>query len=214
MLIALLIVQLITKNKKIIFRQRRKPNRGMVKHKAEIPREPTTLHFSSELKYTDTAFNSSVGITGLWTKINFPTQGTTSTNRVADRCRIVGIEQISICYAAAVDYCRMIVIQTKGLFTSPPATTDLLQFVSPVSPLVYNSNDLYKVVVDKLFTLVPGGDSQVTKYIRTYPVLIPELRFVAGSSNVYDGQLYLLLLCINNQCSFNTNFRMWYEDGN
>lgn len=180
-----------------------------------ILKEPRTSRFTSELKFVDTTVTSAVAVAGTWTKLGFPTQGSTSSTRVGDRCRIVAIEQIGIFFANALDYSRMIVLQTKGLFTSAPATTDVLQFAGPTSPIAYNASNLYNIVTDKFLTLVPGGDSQVSKVNKTYKVHIPELRFVPGSVNVYDGQVYILFITQNAlTTSVNITFRLWYEDGN
>lgn len=177
--------------------------------------EPRGLNISSELKYSDTVVGGTVVNTGSWTKFNLPLQGTTSVTRVADRIRLRAIEQIGVLSTAALDYCRVIIIQTKGLFTTPPATSDLLTYTSPTSPIAYNASNLYHVVIDELHTLVPGSDTQAISHKRDLNPVISEQRFVPGSSNVYDGQLYLLYICITNaNVSVDHRFRLWYEDGN
>ena len=177
--------------------------------------EPRGLNITSELKYVDTQIGGTVVNTGSWTKLNLPAQGTTSVTRVADRMRIRAIEQIGTLSASAVDYTRFIIVQTKGLFTTPPTTVDLLSYVSPTSPIAYNAHNLYKIVLDELHGLVPGGDSQVICHKRNIKPLITEQRFVPGSSNVYDGQLYILYICTTNATvTVNDWFRLWYEDGN
>ena len=187
----------------------------MLKSYSNVYQEPRGLNITSELKYVDTVVSGTVLNTGTWVKFTLPSQGTTSVTRIADRIRLRAIEQTGVNLAAAVDYNRLIIVQTKGLYTSAPATLDLLASVNPASPVAYNASNLYKIVLDEIHGMVPGGDTQVITHMRNIRPLITEQRFVPGSNNVYDGQLYLLYICaINSNITVNQNFRLWYEDGN
>jgi hypothetical protein len=202
------------------FRQKRKLIRGMEKSKkshnqSNMIVEPLSLNVRSELKYIDTSLSTTLTNTGVWTKISLPAQGNTAIQRIADRARIVNIEFNNVLYCGGIDHARIILIQTKGLFTTPPVTTDLLQYAAPTSPIAYNAANLYKVVFDKLITMVPGGDTQVRNITCNVRAVLPELRFISGSTNVYDGQLYLLYLCTTNANITSVGyFRTWFEDGN
>ncbi len=182
-----------------------------------IYQDPKVPMWSSELKYVDTSIPSgtSVSNTGSWTKITLPPQGVTSVTRVADRIRLKGLQQCAYFNATAQDVVRFVIIQTKGLFTSPPATTDLLSSVDPLSPYTYNARDLYEVVFDEMILI---GPLSATFPVGRREVLLPrisELKFVSGSSNVYNGQLYALALANNPaNAGYHVQWRLWFEDTN
>ncbi len=178
--------------------------------------EPIPKPFSSEMKYTDTVIGatSAVSNTGSWTKISLPAQGTTSVTRVADRIRSVGIEWKGYFNCTADDTLRIIAIQTKGVFTSPPATTDLLSTTSPFAPYAYNAKEQYVPIFDRLIPLSSQGDSKQTVIETHIKLSIKELRFIPASSNVYNGQIYFLALVTGATVTNGHIFRLWFEDTN
>ncbi len=197
-----------TNNHKYV-KQRRKPKRVMLKsHEPNIPR------WSSELKAVDTNITSNFSASGVWTKITYPNQGLTYQDRIADRCRIVGLEFIGQMNTSVLDVARIIVIQVKGLQTSPPATSDLLVSSYPTVPYVYNCNELFEILYDHTHSMTPNGDSNIVALHTMIKPKIPELRFISGSSNVYSGQMYILVLGIGNTIARNFTFRLWFEDSN
>lgn len=200
-------------------RQGRKPNRGMVKSKRiQYDRydDPHSLAVNNELKYTDTLISSFVSATGTWTKLAYPNQGNTSITRIADRAQLLKIELSGQLFTLGVqDAMRVIILQTKGLFTTPPATSDLLQSVSPLAHYAYNARDLYEVIYDDLISICPNGDSSLNIIRTAVRPHIRNMKFVPGSVNVYDGQIYVLTLCSTTaNISHIINLRLWFEDGN
>ena len=126
-----------------------------------------------------------------------------------------GLELITVGSVVNIDYCRMIIVQSKGILTTPPSTLDVLAYANPLSPIAYNAQNAYVVVLDKLFTYVPGGDTQVQKYTRTFAPPIKEARFIPSTNNVYNGQLYYLTICsVASNTTVNGYLRLWFEDGN
>ena len=144
----------------------RKHNRDKVKSgkvSYDVYDDPRGFSLTNELKYTDTTvtygFASSAGS---WTKVSLPSQGTTSTTRVADRARLLKCEvgfQFNV--AGNLDMVRVIALQTKGLFTSAPATTDVLAVAYPTSNYAYNARDLYEIIYDTLMPMSPQGDTAI-----------------------------------------------------
>ncbi len=185
--------------------------------KYAIYNDPVPIQSSSELKYVDTAIalGTVVNNAGSWTKLSFPAQGTTSITRVADRARIVSLEFSSYINAVAQDALRFILIQTKGLFTSAPATTDLLATANILSPYAYNARDLYEILYDELLPLAPLTQWDPVLMRHSVTMRIPEMKFVPGSTNVYNGQIYLLQICSTGaNVGAGHYFRLWFEDGN
>jgi hypothetical protein len=178
--------------------------------------DPIPRLVSSELKYADTniALSTAISSAGSWTKLTFPAQGVTSITRVADRILGVRIEQTGYFTTTTVDTVRFIILQTRGLFTSAPATTDLLVSASPFAAYTYNSRQLYNIIHDEYFSLSANGDNAIRTHQKTYSLREKDLRFIPGSSNVYDGQVYIFAICINAGCLNGQTFRFWYEDGN
>ncbi len=199
------------RQKRKLTRGKRKSNRG---YEAYI--DPQPLMLSTELKYVDTTVASSaVPNTGVWLKVTLPPQGTTSVTRVADRAHIVRLEILGWLYANVnFEITRFIVIQTKGLFTSAPSVTDVLATASPTSHYAYNARELYEVLHDESIDQVPGGDSGSHKFRLSIKPRIPEMRFVPGSSNVYNGQLYVLFINAGSNSTQQMNYRLWFEDSN
>lgn len=200
-------------------RQVSKHSRGMAKSgRVSYDKfdDPKTLSINSELKYTDTQIQSYVSSTGTWTKLTFPSQGVTSITRVADRIFLAKVEMIgSVFTLGTQDTCRVIILQTKGLFTTPPATTDVLAAVSPLSHYAYNARDLYEILFDDLLSISPNGDSAINVIRSAVKLKIKNIKFVPGSVNPYDGQVYVLTLCSTSaNISHTLNLRLWYEDGN
>ena len=204
-----------------IFRQRRKPNRGMVKSGNDgyaISNDPMPLTLTNELKYVDTTISYGLmSNAGSWTKLTNPSQGVTSTSRLGDRAALIRLELSGYynVYGGNADVIRMIILQTKGLFTSAPAVTDVLSAVQPVSNYVYNARDLYDIIHDEQFTMCPTGDTAIQQRRFSVKPRIRDMKFVSGSNNVYNGQIYLLFLCSNaSNASYAMNIRAWFEDSN
>lgn len=200
-------------------RQVRQHNRGKVKSgRVSVDKydDPRSLSINSELKYTDTLISSFVSASGTWTKLTFPSQGVTSVTRVADRAHLMKIEMTGQIFTLGTfDSFRMIVLQTKGLFTSPPATTDVLASASPLAPYAYNARDLYEILYDDLISISQTGDTAINILRKAVKPKIKNLKFVPGSVNPYDGQVYVLTLCSTSaNISHIINLRLWFEDGN
>lgn len=178
--------------------------------------EPIPKPFTSELKYVDTTIgaNSAVSNTGSWTKLSFPAQGTTSITRVADRIRGVSIEWRGYLNCTSDDTVRFIVLQTKGIFTSAPAVTDVLSSVSPFAPYAYNARNLYNIIHDNIFALSSEGDSRQTVLTKDVKLRETALYFVPGSTNVYSGQIYFLFLSVGTTVTNGHIIRFWFEDSN
>ncbi len=177
--------------------------------------EENSIMLPNELKFVDTQSLGSVTTTGLWTKITFPPQGLTSSDRVADRIVGLHLDLRGLLYmtGAINDSARIIVLQTKGLYTTPPATTDVLVSSTPQSHYVYNARETYSIVWDSYFSMSPTGDSSSRKVEKSVHLKIPHLKFISGSTNVYSGQIYMLVLSGNNaNISYLINTRLWYED--
>ena len=190
--------------------------------KSNVRRQPFALYndprpraFTNELKYVDTAASSTGNAAGVWTKITLPPQGVTSVTRLADRAHIIRLEHQAYLTTGSTDMARVIIIQTKGLFTSAPATTDLLASASPISPYVYNARALYEVISDECHNMTANGDSGVVQIRKSYQMKIPDLQIISGATNVYDGQLYMLVINLTTGNVSNVhNFRLWFEDAN
>jgi len=179
--------------------------------------DPRASTFSNELKYVDTIITPAViSSGGTWTKISMPPQGVTSVTRLADRCRILKVDHLSYFYATAQsDITRFIIIQVKGVQTAPPATTDLLVSASPISQYAYNARDLYEVIYDVTFSQSLTGDTIIGTHRMSHVPKIGSMKFIPGSTNVYNGQLYFMAISINNGNITNSHqFRVWFEDAN
>jgi hypothetical protein len=201
-----------------IFRQGRKPNRGMVKSKQHfaITNDPMGRMLQAELKYSDTTIAYGLANnSGTWTKFTQPPQGNTSIQRIGDRMHIVRHEfMMYFTLGSTNDFVRVIILQSKGIFTSPPAVTDLLVSVSPASLYVYNARESYEILYDNFFVLNTTGVSNLVKRKVIMPI-IPEQKFISGSTNVYNGQTYMLVICSDNSnVNYLANIRTWFEDSN
>lgn len=201
-----------------LFRQKSKLTRGKGKsqYHSTILNDPVPKMFSSELKAVSTYTNTGVTNAGVWTKINFPLQGTQSDERVADRVRAVTLEHIGSFTTSLADTLRIIVLQTKGYFTTVPTTSEVLLGASAGSPIVYNARELYEILADNYISMSPTGDSTVVTFRRYIKVKMPELKFKAGSADVYSGQIYVLAICLSGAGTMaqGNDYRLWYEDGN
>ncbi len=197
-----------------------KHNRDKVKSgriSYDIYDDPKGFNLTNELKYTDTTISYGLASSaGSWTKLSLPSQGTTSTTRVADRAKLLKVEcgfQFNV--GGNLDMVRVVMLQTKGLFTSPPATTDLLSVAYPTAPYAYNARDLYEIVYDNLMPMSPQGDTAIRAFRVAIKPKIKGMKFVPGSVNVYDGQLYLLVIpATASNINYSANIRTWFEDGN
>jgi hypothetical protein len=179
--------------------------------------DPIPKMLSQELKYSDTAISIvSIPSTGSFTKLVLPAQGTTSVTRVADRAYITRIEFTAFRYSQTLnDGIRLVLFQTKGLQTSAPAVTDLFTAVTPYAPYAYNARDLYEIIYDSQASISLGGDSVVHFYRKSFTPRVTDMKFIPGSSNVYNGQLYFMAIAVNAGCSnLLGNFRIWFEDSN
>lgn len=199
----------------------RKHTRGKGKSRKEGPfaiyNDPRPVSLTNELKYVDTNIGFSLVLpAGSWTKFTNAAQGTTSTTRIGDRYQIVRIEmQAYFDLVNTNDFVRFIIVQTKGLFTTPPATTDLLAAATPSSHYTYNSRELYEVIFDKYFTMAAGADSAAIAMRKVIIPRIKDQKFVSGSNNPYNGQLYMLALVGGTaNVNYQVNTRVWFEDSN
>jgi len=181
--------------------------------------EPKTGIWSNELKYRDSGIVPSfIPNTGTVVQIDFPKQGITQSERVADRARLVDIERFSTFNLApgnTNDVVRWIIFQVKGRVTFAPGPGDLLQYLTPTSPLAYNATELYEIISDKMFSMTNSGDSAISNSRANLSPRIPELRFISGGTDVYSGQLFQLTICYNaNTVTELHNYRLWFEDTN
>lgn len=178
--------------------------------------DPIPRMLSQELKYTDTALSFlNVSTAGNFLKVALPAQGSTSTTRVADRAFITSIEFTAFRYSLVNDGIRLVLFQTKGLQTSSPAITDLFTSSVPYAPYNYNARDLYEIIYDSQSSISSGGDSVVHFYRKSFTPREHEMKFIPGSSNVYNGQLYFLAIAVNaTNTNLLGNFRVWFEDSN
>ncbi len=169
------------------------------------------------MKFVDTTVAyGAMSTTGSWTKISNPAQGTASNNRIGDRAYLVGLEgSLYLTNGGSNDMIRIIILQTKGLFTAAPALSDILVGTLPTSPYVYNARDLYEVVYDELFSSAPSSDS--SSIVRRFMIKpkVHDQKYISGSSNVYNGQLYMLAFNTNTgNVSYTVSLRQWFEDSN
>jgi hypothetical protein len=186
-----IILQLTSKRHNNNIRQSRKASRGKAKsnmQKQSFARynDPRPRLTTSELKYFDTtiAFNTAISTAGTWTKISMPSQGNTSASRVADRILGVRLEHLGYWTTTSIDTLRFIVLQTRGLFTTPPATTDLLVSASPFAAYTYNARVLYNIVHDEYLSLSANGDNAIRAVQQSISLREKDLRFISGSANV------------------------------
>ncbi len=196
--------------------------RGKEKPALKIPyqiyNEP--MRFGIETKYRDTLISATTSVSNAGTITTFsnPQQGNSSIQRVADRCYIQDIEltaQWSVPNTGQADLLRWIIVQEIGASVSPPTATDILQAASPISPYLYNVRDLYHVLHDELIPL--GANSDIQSVYRRFGVKarIPDLKFVAGTSNLYSGQIFMLQITYNNTNVYTTHYhRIWFCDKN
>jgi hypothetical protein len=181
--------------------------------------EPRQLMTSFENKHVDTAINVSVTNGGNILSIAPPAQGLLSTNRVADRCRFLSLDWrmfFELGTNAVGENMRFIVFQSVGLLpvSTPPALTDILESVSPSSPIKYNADKLFRIIHDEQFSMSEQGDTALVVKHHKLKLSIPDINFVAGSIVQYSGQVYCLFLGI--QPTIFTNVasvcRLWFAD--
>ncbi len=208
-------------NKNLIKRQVRKDIRGKEKSTLRIPFQIYTepMKTGIETKYKDTVISfAAILNTGTVTAFSNPQQGSTSVQRIADRCYVQDLEisanwQVST--SGQPDVVRWIILQEIGASVSPPAVTDVLQSSSPISPYLYNVRDLYHILHDELIPVAPNAD--ISSVVRRFGLKLrePDFRFVAGTSNLYSGQVYSIMICYNSGNVYcGQNNRFWFCDRN
>ncbi len=208
-------------NKNNINRQVSKDIRGKEKSQMKIPFQIFTepMKTGIETKYKDTSITyGSIPNTGLVTAFSNPQQGNSSVQRIADRCFVQDLEISATWQLSTVglpDVVRWIVFQEVGASVAPPAITDILQTASPIAPFLYNVRELYHIIHDELIPMSPGSDTG--SVVRRFGLKLrePDFRFVAGTTNLYSGQIFSIQITFNsgNIVGSQEN-RLWFCDRN
>jgi len=183
----------------------------------DLKREPRMAPFSSELKINDSPQSTLISNTGTAALINFPAQGLAFNQRVADRLRIAHLElnfQINL-VGAVNDFCRVLIVQERGLTAAAPTAAGLLQAVTTYAPYLYNMQSLYHVLFDGLYSMPAQGDTAVHQVRTTVVPVIREIQFTPATTTAYSGQIYVFLLdgTLNN-VNYNAQHRLYFEDTN
>ncbi len=184
-----------------------------------IRQEPRVQIHPEELKYSDGQTSPTFASAGAVAAINMPSQGVTSSTRVADRLRCAELDfKLSVkLTSGTVDVIRFIVFQSTGLFpvVSPPSVSDVLQYSNVNSPYSYNVNQLFRIICDRTLTMSDNGDSQIQFLSDKCQLAIKQMLFVPGTTNVYSGQLWYLTIGTDatGQSSL-LSWRFWFSDSN
>ncbi len=170
-----------------------------------------------EVKYKSTIYSTPFTAAGSIQAIDFPTQGTTSTSRVGDRCRLIKLDIKGSMFTSNFSVLnRIIVFQCKGLNPpgSPPAVSDILAYARADAPYLYNARELYDIVCDHTWVNCVNGDTQMKLLEWSCDPVIKDLRFASGSTTVYNGQMFFLAITNNTGTLPYVNYTLWFEDGN
>ncbi len=190
----------------------------MVKSQYSIRDDPNPIYLSQELKYRDTTWNLSTTNIGVVFPFTMPTQGVGSTQRLGDRATSVRLEvslTSQLNTSVNSDVIRFVIFQSKGLLTSAPAVTDLLEAVTPISPYLYNARDLYEIVHDDQRSYIAQGDSGIMTERYSLSLPIKDLKFQSTTTTLYSGQLWVLLLgIVPAGVNHVAHCRLWFEDSN
>ncbi len=178
--------------------------------------EPSISKWSPELKFVDTVNSTAPSAAGTWYLFNMPAQGVAQNQRIGDRARIRDVMVNMVLFSSgAADLARVLIIQEKGLSAATPTTAAILQTARPDSPLTYNATELYEVLYDEMIPTAQNSSLAVTERRLHLTPKIPDLRFQAGSTTLYSGQIYALAITYANlTTTIVINDRIWFEDTN
>ncbi len=171
----------------------------------------------AEIKFTDFGTNAIVTNTGTIFTLTMPAQGTSSNQRVGDRLHILKLDmQMYLTLATAnSDVVRIIFFQEKGLASTTPTASSILQSVTPTSQLLYNARDLYHILYDELFGVCVNSSTSI-RVVRTgLKIPIKDIHFVSGSTTPFSGQIWALALTSSvSSITMAGSHRLYFEDGN
>lgn len=155
------------------------------------------------LNITSTAFNSS-GSVGLYTAM---AQGNDYNQRNGISILPKSFQLNMNVYNNGVNYatCRVVVFRDMENRQATPAVSDLLETVTPQSPLNHVNGKRFRILKDWKFTL--DGVSKSTRYLEYYHQFNKvgskgkdHIRFEgtgSGASNIDEGHIFILFLSDN-----------------
>lgn len=178
----------------------------------------------SETKYNDALFQASPDYTGTLADMFAPTQGTADANqRVGDKVKLRSSRiSIKMTCGDTVNFVRIILFQWyPNTNLSVPTVGTILFDISTadraiVSPYVFDYQNQYHIIYDKVFTLATTGNN----YIRTV-TFKPNLKYVkkgieftAASVNG-SNKLYMIAISdsvLDPDPSVFAYWRVFYDD--
>jgi hypothetical protein len=178
--------------------------------------EPIPRLFPLGNKAIDQTGNPSYASTGSVSTITFPAQGTTYSQRVADRCRLTGYEYRTDIFLNSTDTnnpIRIIIFQEIGLSTATPTVASVLQVAAVTSSLAYNAGKLYHILHDEVMTLNQNSSHSMLYKIVKPKLKITDIQFMPTTTTPFSGQLYVLTIGgTANLPTANLYSRIWFAD--
>lgn len=172
---------------------------------------------NSEMLHLENNASTTVSSTGSIVHLTNISQGDTDSGRTGNSifARNLMIRIITTQHASATNtFCRFILFQdNQQLSDTPPGVSDVLSFVSTISPLNSGTFGRFKVLKNWYFALDSGA--QKSKIIQYYRKLWHHVRYNgSATTDIQKGGLYLLMLTseATNVPSVAYDVRLGYHD--
>jgi hypothetical protein len=157
-----------------------------------------TKVFLNEDKYLMTSASGALTVLPVFTSVTDVPQGVTDQNRIGDEIRSLSlhlkVEFVkNVASTAVVDYCRLMVVQTRSQFTLAPPNATTLFLNDPIvgtvnyrSEWIVDGNMAFKVLYDKLHIL-PGistatGAAYRKEFFVSLKRTIKKIQFINAST--------------------------------
>lgn len=169
--------------------------------------------FDGDIKKTDSTLNTTVDSSGRVDQVAAITHGASEVTRVGDQIKILRVKGTIVVRndATATNDTLVRVVLIKGNNERATAPTWASTFEATGSiglthvPKLYDSRFSTRVLYDKILTITPNNDSNVSE--RIFDIDVPcnfRMRFNGAATTCEDGGLYLF--AVSNQATLVPNY--------